>query len=253
MRWPHTNSRLAVSVRRLRSRFGIAAPRMAVRTHVPWHWRAASIIVITAASLALAGWVYDAGRSIAGFNSSKMDTLKSKVHEQEVELTQLRAAVTTTSATLQIEQTTQDQLKKQVASLGADNARLKEELAVFEHMAQGQGGAEGSLSIARLRIEPGDAADDYTYRMLVTQQQGKKGNEFKGMLQLALTVQQGGSNVMIILPKAGEAGANRFQVSFRHFQRLEGNFKVPPGGRLISVEARLVQDGAVKASQRIAL
>ncbi|HTJ95892.1 MAG TPA: DUF6776 family protein [Rhodocyclaceae bacterium] len=239
-------------MRRLRGRFGIAAPRMAVRTHVPWHWRAASIIVITAASLALAGWVYDAGRSIAGFNSSKMDTLKTKVHDQEAELTELRAKVTTTAASLQIEQTTQEQLKKQVASLGADNARLKEELAVFEHMAQGQG-VEGGLSIARLRIEPGDTPDEFTYRMLVTQQQGKKGNEFKGLLQLALTVQQGGSNVMIILPKAGDVGANRFQVSFRHFQRLEGNFKVPTGGRLISVEARLVQDGAVKASQRIAL
>lgn len=252
MRWPHTNSRLAVSVRRLRGRFGIAAPRMTVRSHVPWHWRAASIIIITAASLALAGWIYDAGRTIAGYKNATIDDMRSRLRDQESELTQLRAAATSSAARLQIEQTTQEQLKKQVVSLEGENARLKEELAVFEHMAQGQG-AEGSLSISRLRIEPGDAPDTYVYRMLVTQQQGKKGNEFKGLLQFALTVQQAGGNAMIVVPKAGDPGSNRYQVSFRHFQRLEGSFKLPAGGRLVSVEARLLQDGVTRASQRIAL
>lgn len=252
MRWPHTNSRLAVSVRRLRGRFGIAAPRMAVRTHVPWYWRVASIILITGASLALAGWIYDAGRTIAGYKNAAIDDMKTRLRDQESELNQLRTNATSVAARLQIEQTTQEQLKKQVVVLEGENARLKEELAVFEHMAQGQG-AEGALSISRLRIEPGDTPDTYVYRMLATQQQGKKGNEFKGLLQLALNVQQAGGNAMIVLPKAGEPASPRYQVAFRHFQRLEGTFKLPAGTKLISVEARLLQDGVTRATQRIAL
>lgn len=252
MRWPHTNSRIAVGARRLRSRFGIAAPRMTVRTHVPWHWRAGSVIIITAASLALAGWIYDAGRSIAGFKNSLMDNLKLRASEQETELVQLRSASASAAARLQIEQAAQEQLKKQLGALEAENARLKEELAVFENMARGQG-AEGNLSISRLKIEPSVIAGTYTYKMLVTRQQSKRDGEFRGALQFILTVQQASGNAMIVLPKAGDPEASRFQVAFRQFHRLEGSFTLPEGTQLISVEARLLQEGAVKAAQRITL
>ncbi|MBX9847914.1 MAG: hypothetical protein K2X64_01370 [Rhodocyclaceae bacterium] len=252
MRWPHTNSRIAVGARRLRSRFGIAAPRMTVRSQLPWHWRAASVIVITAASLALAGWIYDAGRSIAGFKNSLMDSLKLRASEQETELVQLRSAAASSAARLQIEQAAQEQLKKQLGTLEAENARLKEELAVFESMARGQG-VEGSLSISRLRIEPSPVAGTYTYKMLVTRQQSKRDAEFRGGLQFILTVQQASGNAMIVLPKTGEPETSRFQVAFRQFHRLEGTFSIPEGAHLIAVEARLLQEGAVKASQRITL
>lgn len=251
MRWPRANSGLAVRARRLRSRFGIAAPRLAVRTHLPWHWRAASVIVITAASLALAGWIYDAGRSIAGFKSSAMDTLKVRVEDQEDELKQLRASVTSASARLQIELAAQEQYKKHTAQLEEENVRLKEELAVFENMAQGRG-VEGSLAISRLRVESG-AEGDYTYAMLVTRQQVKKDGEFRGQLQFLLNIQQDGRSAMITVPEAGGPDAARYQVAFRNFHRLSGRFRIPEGAQLISVEARLLQDGSIKATQRITL
>lgn len=251
MRWSRANSGLAVKARRLRSRFGISAPRLTVRTHVPWHWRAASVIVITAASLALAGWIYDAGRSIAGFNTSAMDTLKTRVQDQDAELKQLRSAATGAAAGLQIEQAAQAQLKKHAAELEEENVRLKEELAVFENMAQGRG-VEGSLAISRLRVDPeGDGS--YSYTMLVTRQQIKKDGEFRGQLQFLLNIQQAGHGAMITLPAVGDPDAARYQVTFRNFHRLAGRFQVPDGAQLISVEARLVLDGNVKATQRITL
>ncbi|MDE2599240.1 MAG: hypothetical protein KGL40_06415 [Rhodocyclaceae bacterium] len=251
MRWPRASSGLAVKARRLRGRFGISAPRLTVRTHVPWHWRAASIIVITAASLALAGWIYDAGRSIAGFKNAAMDTLKTRVEDQEAELKELRNTVTASSARLQIEQAAQDQLKKHAAELEEENVRLKEELAVFENMAQGRG-AEGSLAISRLRVEPAGEGG-YNYTMLVTRQQTKKDGEFRGQLQFLLNIQEAGHGAMISLPVAGDPEAVRYQVAFRNFHRLAGRFRIPDGAQLISVEARLVQDGGVKATQRITL
>jgi len=251
MRWSRPNSGLAVKARRLRSRFGISAPRLTVRTHVPWHWRVGSVIVITAASLALAGWIYDAGRSIAGFKNSAMDRLKVRVEDQELELKQLRSAATASAAGLQIEQAAQAQLKKHAAELEEENIRLKEELAVFENMAQGRG-AEGSLAISRLRVDPeGDSG--YSYTMLVTRQQSKKDGEFRGQLQFLLNIQQAGQGAMITLPAAGDPEAARYQVAFRNFHRLAGRFRIPEGAQLISVEARLVQDGNVKTTQRISL
>jgi len=54
--------------RRVRRHFSISAPRMAVRTHLPWPWRAA----IAASLLALVGgmwwWGFDFGQIFGGFN-----------------------------------------------------------------------------------------------------------------------------------------------------------------------------------------
>ncbi len=76
-------------LRRFRSRFGISAPRVAVRTHIPWYLRALATIAILSISIALAGWVYDAGRKIAGFDrretEQEITALRSRVEELEQE------------------------------------------------------------------------------------------------------------------------------------------------------------------------
>ena len=52
----------------MRRRMTIAAPKMAVRTHIPWYWRALLWIVVLSISLAFGAWIYDAGRKFAGFD-----------------------------------------------------------------------------------------------------------------------------------------------------------------------------------------
>jgi hypothetical protein len=66
-------------------------------------------------------------------------------------------------------------------------------------------------------------------------------------------VQRGKEAVMMQFPAAGDPAASQYQVSFRYFRRLEGTFKVAAEARVLRVEARLIQDGAVKASQSVAL
>ncbi len=87
---PFTSSRLALILRRLRGRFGISAPRVAVRTHLPWYWRALSVILLSGASLALAGWIYDAGRQFAGFHQGaseqEIEAMRDRVAKLEAEL-----------------------------------------------------------------------------------------------------------------------------------------------------------------------
>ena len=51
----------------------------------------------------------------------------------------------------------------------------------------------------------------------------------------------------------GDPAVSQYQVSFRYFRRLEGTFKVAAEARVLRVEARLIQDGVVKASQSVAL
>ena len=58
---------------------------------------------------------------------------------------------------------------------------------------------------------------------------------------------------MIQFPAAGDPAASEYRVNFRYFRRLEGTFKLAAGDRVLRVEARLIQDGAVKASQSLVL
>lgn len=258
MRRAFTNSRLALSLRRWRGRFGISAPRVAVRTHVAWYWRVLSILVILAATLVLASWIYDAGRRFAGFERSQteqeLDTLHVRKDELEKEVARLRSLADASESKLQIEQTTQQQLTRQVKLLEDENARLKEDLSVFENIALAEG-REGSLSINRLSVAPDGSgtANLYHYRMLVVMQGSKKEVEFKGNLQLAVNLQQDGKSVMMLLPLPADPNVLQYSVNFKHFRRLDGTFRIPSGARIKTVEVRLLQSGVVKASKSLTL
>jgi hypothetical protein len=249
------SSRLALTLRRLRGRFGISAPRVAIRTHLPWYWRALAIVVLSAASLALAGWIYDAGQRFAGFHQGASEheiaDMRERLAKLELELEGTRKVANSSESRLRIESTSQTQLTAQIRVLEEENTRLKSDLAAFESLAGGQVGNAG-LAISRLQILPGGGGQ-YRYRLLLAHTGDKKDKEFNGMIQLVATVQQGKETVMMEFPAAGDPAAGQYQVNFRYFRRLEGTFKVAAEARVLRVEARLIQDGVVKASQSVVL
>lgn len=250
-------SQLALKLRRLRSRFGIAAPRVAVRTHLPWYWRAIVAVLILGSALALAGWMYDAGRRFAGFDRSESESeislLREKSNHLEEEVTRLRGIANTSESQLQIDRATVQRLTDQVRSLEDQNIQLKEDLAVFESLAAGGVKAAG-FSLGRLRVEPEATPGRYRYRLLVSRHGVEAKQEFKGSLQFQVTVLDGsGQNVMIVLPRPDDPDAGKFAVSFRAFRSLEGSLRIPVDVAIKRVEARLVHDGTTLASQSITL
>lgn len=256
MRWTYADSRLAITLRRLRSRFGISAPKVAVRTHIPWYWRALATIAVLSISIALAGWIYDAGRKIAGFDKreteQEMTALRDRVEELQRETAKLRALANAGESNVQIERTAQQQLVRQVRALEQENGRLKEDLAFFENFASAEG-KEAGYTINRLSVEPNGVPGHYRYRLLAAAQGGKKDREFRGSVQLVISLQQGGKSAIMVLPEPNDPARQRFNINFKHFQRVDGTFQVPEGAHVTSVEARLIQDGATRASQTVAL
>ena len=251
-------SSTSVRLKRLRQRFGISAPKLAIRTHVAWYWRALALIAILSLSLALAAWIYDAGRRIAGFHSDEsireIQALRNYVMELDGELTKLRSLAGSGESSLQMERATQRQLSVQVKSLEVENAALKQDLAFFEGlMPASEVGDDAAAKIDHLRIDPEGAAGEYRYRMLVVNNGGRQSREFKGSLQLLVKVQQGGKDAIITLPSETEPNPQRFRFEIKHFQRLEGAFSVPAGAVIKGVEARLLQDGVVRAKQSVSL
>lgn len=252
---PFAGSRPALTLRRLLSRFGISSsPRVAIRTEAPWYLRAVGIVVIAGLSLAFAGWVYDTGRRFAGFDSSETSEQLAQLHAQvvrlEAELEAARKVADGSDSKLRIEKTAQEQLSHQIMQLEEENTRLKADLAMFENLAS-TAPADAGPSISKVELTAEPASGGYRYRVLVAQRGDRKEREFSGQLQLVATVQQGAQTAMMNFPKPGDPDAARFVVVFKHFGRLEGIIRVPAGSRIVRLEARLMQDGTVRATRSL--
>ena len=237
-------------LRRLRQRFGIAAPRMTVQTHVAWYWRMLGLIVVLSLSFVLAAWIYDAGRRFAGFDRSEAEQeltrLRDTVERLTRETVELRAGVNASESKLQIERTAQKQLGGQVKSLEEENARLKEDLAFFENLMPGEY-KENTLLINRFRVDPGALPGEFRYRMLL--QSGRRDKPFQGSMQLLVTLRSGGKDGIIIIPE--ERAAQQYKIGFKYFQRVEGTFRVDPEAQVKSVRVRIYEAGStqVRAAQ----
>ena len=234
-------------LKKFRQRFGISAPRMTVTTHVAWYWRMLGLVAVLSCSLALAAWMYDAGRRFAGFDRSEAEQELSQLRENVGKLTQetasLRANVNASESKLQIERAAQTQLGRQVKALEDENARLKEDLAFFENLIPGEH-RDNTLLINRFRVDPGALPGEFRYRLLLLQG-GRRDKPFQGNLQLLVTLQQDGKGAIITLPEEGAAPA--YKISFKYFQRVEGTFRVAPGARVKMVQVRIFEGGSTQA------
>lgn len=242
-------------LRSLRRRFGISAPKMTVRTHVAWYWRWLGMVLLASLSLALALWIYDAGRRFAGFDRSEIEqevkTLRESSARLEAEAEQLRAVANASESRLNIEQSAQTQLALQVKTLEEENRRLKEDLAFFENL----GPATNKLSINRFTVQKDVLPGEYRYRLLVLLGGAARDRQFQGGLQLVVNVQSQGRNGMIVLPDRSQAENNNFRLNFKYFQRVEGTFRVPDQSKIRSVQVRVMEQGSnhVSAEQSVDL
>lgn len=242
-------------LRSLRRRFGISAPKMTVRTHVAWYWRWLGMVLLASLSLALALWIYDAGRRFAGFDRSEIEqevkTLRESSARLDAEAEQLRAVANASESRLKIEQSAQTQLALQVKTLEEENRRLKEDLAFFENL----GPATNKLSINRFTVQKDVLPGEYRYRLLVLLGGAARDRQFQGGLQLVVNVQSQGRNGMIVLPDRSQAENNNFRLNFKYFQRVEGTFRVPDQSKIRSVQVRVMEQGSnhVSAEQSVDL
>jgi hypothetical protein len=188
-------------IRQLRKQFGVSAPKLSVKTHVAWHWRALGIGFIVAVVSWMVWTGFDAGRLLGGFYKSEADERRVQLENQVSVLTadnkQLTSKVTRLESEMQMGKGAQDSLTRQALELQTENTQLKEELSYLQQLVSGSS-KEGAITIRRVTVEKDDA-DQLHVRMLVAQG-GAKGDPFVGLLNLSVELQQDGKRVMINLP-----------------------------------------------------
>ncbi len=253
---------MASRLAKLRQRFGIAAPKVLVRTHVPWYLRWLGLAVMLAFSAALAAWMYDAGRRFAGFDRSEVEqelvAARSELAKLREELERFRAVANAADSKVAIERSAQQKLAQQIKGLEQEGARLREELAIFESMLSSDTASAAPLSILRFKVEPDVLPGEYRYRVLLLASGPRRAREFQGRLELVVGLTEDGRSAMITVPGPGESeapGPSTFRLAFKHFQRVDGIFRVSPKAKVGSVQVRVYEAGSAepKVTQNVKL
>lgn len=235
-------------LRRLRShRFGAAAPRLTVRPHVAWYWRALGLVAALSLSVATGLWIYEEGRRIAGYDASRVGVelaeLREKSARLEQETARLRGIVSTSESSLRIERTTLEKLSQQVKQLEAENGRLREDLALFENLSA-KSRTDDRVAVHRFKVQSDVVPGEYRYWLLVTQG-GDREREFQGRLQFVVSYRQGGREGVLTLPD-DRADGGTFRIAFKRFYRAEGSFRVDPKAEVLGVQVRVFEHGAAQ-------
>jgi len=242
---------MMLRLRRLRKRFGIAAPRVAVRTEVPWYLRWLAIAVMLAFAAALALWMYDAGRRFAGFDRDQVEQqlaeAKAQLETARSELNRLRAIANAAGSQLAIERTAQEKLAQQIRTLEQQDGKLREDLAIFERMLTSDPSSVPALAIYRFEVTPDVLPGEYRYRMLLLTSGLRRDREFDGRLELVVSMTEDGKSAIMKFPERTDASASAFRLTFKYFRRVEGTFRVGPKAKVESVQVRVYEGNSDQA------
>jgi hypothetical protein len=232
-------------LRTLKRRYGIAAPRVAVHTHVPWYLRWLVGALLTALALGVAWLTYDFGRSLAGYHSgeaaAEQARLASDVARLQEENAELRDQLAAAEREMQIGTSTQGNLAGQLKALSDENALLKEDLAFFQTLMTSSNAAPGGVAINRFRVRPDALPGEFRYQLLVVQTRTRS-REFQGKLQLVVDLIRDGRPEVLLLPRA-EDKQDPYLLVFKFYQRVEGTFTLPPDAAVTRVQVRVLENG----------
>jgi hypothetical protein len=230
----------------LRRRLTISAPRMAVRSAMPWPLRWATVAIVLGFCGAIALWTFELGKSIAGLETGAKEELvrlRAEVAKLREERDQAQSILNTSGSLLTAEKTAQMRLAAQIKALETENRALRDDLGFFEKLIPSTGEA---VSIRGLQAEVLPAGTQLKWQVLVIQPV-KNAPEFRGKLELNISGIAEGKPWMIQLP----GGAVPLQ--FRQYRRVEGIIDLPAQAVVKNVSARVLEGSATRAMQTVSL
>lgn len=236
--------------RLIRRRLSISAPRMAVRSHIPWPLRWAVAALMLGFSAALALWAFEFGRNIAGLTpggrppSEAVAQLRQQLDEARHDRDAAQSVANSADSLLKAERVTQQRLAEQVKSLETENLALKDDLGFFERLLPASG---SGLTVRGVQTES-PAPGQLRFQALIMQQGGRNQPEFKGRVEVLLSGLRDGR------PWADTAPAFIEALSFKQYRRVEGLLSLPAKSVVKQVQIRVLDDaGQVRAGQVQAL
>jgi hypothetical protein len=228
-------------------RFSIGAPRMIVRSHLPWPLRWAFVAVMLGFSAALAVWAFETGKSLAGVGRDAQDELlrlRAEVTQLREQRDRAQAVANSSESLLKAEQAAQRRLAEQIKLSEAEALSLKADLGFFERLLPA--GSGDGLAVRAFQVEA-IAPGQLRYQVLVMQP-GRAAPEFQGRYDVLLTGTQDGKPWSASLPGGPKP------VQIKQYARLEGLIDHPAQAVVKTAQLRLTDSkGLVAATQNVRL
>jgi len=225
----------------MRRRMSISAPRMIVRSHLPWPLRWAVVALVLGFSAAIAMWAFEFGKDIAGLDrDAKAELAKLRVEVAQLQSERERglSIANTADSLLKTEKASQDRLTQQLKQIEAENLALKADLGFFERLLPV--GASSGLSIRGLQAES-RAPGKIRFQLLVMQA-GRSPAEFRGSYDVIL------QGTLDAKPWSFTPPGNAKPLQMKQYLRVEGIIDLPPGAVVKTLQVRVLDaSGGVKA------
>jgi hypothetical protein len=239
--------------RLLRRRLTISAPRMAIRSALPWPLRWVVVALVLGFCAAIALWAFEFGKDIAGIDDGRIEDLarlKVEVRNLSQQLDAMKeerdkalSAANTSTTLMTTEKAAQERLSALNKQLEVENRGLRDDLGFFEKLIPTVG--TEALAIRGLQAEVQDGRQ-VKWQVLVIQPL-KNAPEFNGRLELSFTGLQAGKPWVSTLPEGPQA------IKLRQYARAEGVFELPPQTVLKGVSVKVMEGAVTKAVQSIKL
>ena len=229
-----------------RRRLSVSAPRMIVRSHLPWPLRWAVAAVVLGFSAAIALWAFEFGKDIAGLDrdaKAQAAQLQAEVQRLRAENERALAVAHTAESLLKTERASQERLAQAVQQLEEEARSLRADLGFFERLIPAAGpGLQVRGLQAQVKV-PGQLR----YQMLVMHS-ARSAAEFSGRYELVL------SGALAGRPWSMSAAGGPKDMKLKQYLRVEGLIDHPPQAVIKSLQVRVLDEtGAVKATQSVAL
>jgi len=232
----------------LRRRLSVSAPRMIVRSHLPWPLRWLVVGLVMGFSAALAMWAFEFGKDIAGFDrvsKQQVQAMRDELQMLRDQYGAARAVANSAETVLKAERAAQERLADQVRALEQRNAELAADLGFFEKLLPA-GGQKG-WSIRGLQSFV-DTPGRLHYQLLVMRQAGGAGAGSRLRYTLELSGTQNGK------PWTQPAQNGSPALEGRPYQRLEGAIDYPASAVVRQLTVRIYDAGGsllVSETQRL--
>lgn len=233
-------------LRLLRRRLTISAPRVAIRSALPWPFRWMALAVVLGFCGAVALWAFEFGKSIAGLDTvsrQELLQLRAEVTRLREEGNEQQTVAHTAESLLVAERAAKESLMAQVRQLEADNRTLREDLGFFEKLLPAASG--DGLAIRGLQAEVLGGMQ-LRWQVLVIQA-ARNAPDFNGKLELVLTGTQDGKAWTQTQPPQGQP------LQVKQYRRIEGVLNLPANAVVKTVTARVLDGTTVRTTQTMVL
>lgn len=219
-------------IKRIRRHFGLAAPKVVIRApYSPW-W-----------GLILGGLI-GVLAATGSFWLAKGAETEVCVEQINRQLSQFCDAPDLEGREGAIERAAQRELKARIFGVEAENAVLREELKLFEHLATSGGAADG-VRIASFKVYQLQEGR-YRYRLWLSRKSERPVEVFRGryVLKVQYEIQERVHSIQ--LPDSISNNAD-YALELKGGVLREGEINVPKGARIKAVEVQVFQGATLRA------